>query len=382
MTPYFVLLAVAFLWGCSTSQLNLLAVVLRQHGMAAPAIAVVLSATMVAVVAAALVSGALASRIGARRTLVLGGIISFAAIAALPFAVGSAPLAVLARAGQGVGFGLFTPAGQLIAKSLAREDDQIRAVGRFTAMFLIPTFFGPALGEWSLRHWGEGGFFLLATAPIALGLLLAAALPHHETPAPPNSAGYLALLRDRRQWVPNAAAMQSGIGYGFAASFLPLMLVEYGVPVAGFFTPFAVILLATRFLGLNYLQRLPVPILAALGLAAYAMSFGVLAGSVSVSTAVAAGCLAALGYAVIHPTCIEWSSRPYPPAARARPVALINTTFNFGSIVAVQAAGSLLPLIGWRGVLIALGLIVLSVLAIVSIQTPREQWRTLPSSLS
>jgi MFS family permease len=143
---YPLLLAVAFLWGSSTSQLNLLAVVLRQHGMSDPVIAVILSSSTVAVVVAALVSGALASRIGAVRTLILGGVISFAAIAALPFAVGSAPLAALAKVGQGFGFGLFTPAGQLFAKSLAREDDQIRAVGRFTAMFLIQTFFGPAVG--------------------------------------------------------------------------------------------------------------------------------------------------------------------------------------------------------------------------------------------
>src|SRR5207248_1301234 len=146
------------------------------------------------------------------------------------------------------------------------------------------------------------------------------------------------------QWLPNAAAMQSGIGYGFAASFLPLMLVEYGVPVAAFFSPFAVILLATRFFGLKYLQRLAVPALVALGLAAYASGFGVLAASLSISGAVAAGALLALGYAVIHPTCVEWSSRPYPPAERARPVALINTTFNCGSILAIQATGSILPI--------------------------------------
>ena len=98
---YMLLLAASFFWGTTGTQLTLLAAVLRQRGISEPVIAMILSSSSVSVVVAAMISGVLASRIGAVRTLVLGALISCAAIAALPFAVGSAPLAVLAKAGQG-----------------------------------------------------------------------------------------------------------------------------------------------------------------------------------------------------------------------------------------------------------------------------------------
>jgi MFS family permease len=380
---YFLLLASAFLWGTSTSQLNLLAVVLRQGGISEPAIAFIFSSSTVAVVAATLISGALASRIGAVHTLFIGGLISLAAVIALPFAVGSAPLAALAKAGQGFGFGLFTPAGQLFAKSRAREEDQILAVGRFTAMFLVPTFFAPVLGEWSLRHWGTTAFFVLAMPPLGLGLLLVQRLPRDgETPSPPDTAGYVALLRNRRLWLPNAAAMQSGLAYAFAFSFLPLMLVESGTPVAAFFSPFAVVLLTTRFVGLKHLQGLAVPLLAALGLLAYAIGLGFLTVSAPILPAALAGCLMALGYAVIHPTCVQWSSRQYPVAERARPVALINTTFNLGSVFAMQTTGSLLPILGWRAVLMILMLTIVAVLAMLLAATVQDRYESRKAALA
>jgi MFS family permease len=180
---YLLLLAAAFCWGSSLSQLTMLAVVLRDHGMSAPMIATVLSASTVAMLLASLASGPLASRLGATRTLLIGAIVSLTAIAVLPFAVGAAPLATLAMAGRGLGAGLFTPSGQLFAQAQARADDRTRAVGMFTAMFLIPNFFGPALGEWSLRHLGEIGFLLLPILPMVAALLLVCWLRRDDTAA-------------------------------------------------------------------------------------------------------------------------------------------------------------------------------------------------------
>jgi hypothetical protein len=68
------------------------------------------------------------------------------------------------------------------------------------------------------------------------------------------AAEYAALLHDRRLWLPCASTVQSGLGYGFAVTFLPLMLTNWGVPVAAFFGPFTVVLLATRSYGLQRLR--------------------------------------------------------------------------------------------------------------------------------
>jgi hypothetical protein len=46
-------------------------------------------------------------------------------------------------------------------------------------------------------------------------------------------------------------------------------------------------------------------------------------------------------------------------------VALVNTSFNLGSIVAVQLTGVALPVLGWVGVLVILGAIVAAVFLVV-----------------
>jgi hypothetical protein len=78
-------------------------------------------------------------------------------------------------------------------------------------------------------------------------------------------------------------------------------------------------LLTIRFVGLHRLQRLPVAVLAAIGLLAYAAGLVLLAGAAMLGSAAgfAAGCGIALGYAVMHPATTEWSSRRYPAELRA-----------------------------------------------------------------
>jgi predicted MFS family arabinose efflux permease len=362
---YALLLVAALLYGSTNCQLIILAVVLRPAGFTDPEIGAVMSSMNGAMVLAALGCGTLAARLGAVHTLVLGGVLSLAAVIALPFTMASVPLAMLAMAGRGIGFGLFTPAGQLVAKTLAGEADQIRAVGMFTACFLIPNLVGPAVGVWALDRWGPSGYFVLAALPLLGSVALVTALPRHrDTRAPATAAGYLGVLRDRRVWLPNLTGMQSGLAYVFAQSWLPLLFVTQGTPVAAFFTPFAVVLLGTRFVGLAYLQQLAPPTLAALGLAAYAVGLGVLAVTALLPGALVAGGLFGLGYAIIHPTCVEWASRDYPPAERARPVALINTTFHIGAMLSVQFTGVALTALGWPGILSLLATVVCVVLVI------------------
>jgi MFS family permease len=220
----------------------------------------------------------------------------------------------------------------------------------FTACFMVPTLFAPAIGEWLLRHCGQISFFATATAAMGSSWILIVGLRQFDTAPSSDPTGYLRLLRDRRLRLPNAAAGISGLGYGFANSFLPLMLAERGLAVGWYFGPFAASLLFTRFVGLSILQRLPAAVLAAIGVAAVGTALALLL----VPLAFLAGLCMGLGYAVIHPTTVEWSSRLYPPAARARPVALINTSFHVGSIIAMQATRALLALEGWQYVLSAL----------------------------
>jgi MFS family permease len=358
-----------------------MAIVLRDHGMASAAIAIVFSTATAALVPATLLSGTLASRLGAARTMRAGAVLSLISIAVLPFTVNSVLLAALATAGRGVGAAFFTPAGQLFAQAQVSEKDRVHAVGIFTAMFLIPTFYGPALAEWGLQKWGETGFFAMPVVPMLIAALLIWRLPRIETPAPPNAAGYLALARDRRLWLPSLATAVSGLAYAFAFTFLPLLFTEHGITVALFFTPFAAALLAVRLVGLKYLQRLPVRLIVALGLFAYTAGLYNLAGvGTAVIIAPASGVLFAFGYGVMLPTCVAWSTAHYEEAKRARPVALINTSFHLGSIVAVQLTGIVLPVLGWLGVLASLGAIVAVVFLIAAATARRQQFARVVSA--
>jgi MFS family permease len=344
-----------------------MAIVLRDHGMGSAAIAIVFSTATVALVPATLLSGTLASRLGAAHTMRIGAVLSLISIAVLPFTVNSVILAALATAGRGVGAAFYTPAGQLFAQAQVSERDRSHAVGMFTAMFLMPTFYGPALAEWSLKHWGETGFFVLPMLPMLIATLLVWRLPRIETPAPPRAAGYIALARDKRLWLPSLATAMSGLSYAFAFSFLPLLFIEWGIAVALFFTPFAAALLAVRLVGLKYLQRLAAPLVAALGLFAYAIGlYALVTLGAALIIAPASGVLFAFGYGVMLPTCVVWSTAHYSEAERARPVALINTSFHLGSILAVQLTGVALPVFGWLGVLVNLGSIVAAVFVVVA----------------
>jgi MFS family permease len=176
---YRFLVTAAFLWGCGSSQLTLLAVVLQAHGMTAPEIASVISCLTVALIISSIASGTLAARFGAVRTLLVGAVIAVTGIALLPFTIDSVALTALASFLRGFGFGLLLPTGQMFTQTRSAERDRSRAVAVFSAMFLVPAFFGPALGQYALARLGEGGFFLLVILPMALALLVVTLLPRN-----------------------------------------------------------------------------------------------------------------------------------------------------------------------------------------------------------
>lgn len=359
MSPFFdrgwLLHCAALCYGCSTSQLTLLPLVLSDQGLSAPHIAALLSAQSLAIVLGMLASGPLVQRLGARHTLLLGGLLSGVALALLPLDTGAGWLTAVGLCGRGVGFGLFTPSGQLLAKAQSPPDHQVSAVGQFTVCFMIPNLCMPALGEWALGAWGHAGYFGLLVAPLLPSILAATGVPCAQTSARAMSPGsYLEVLHDRQLWPPILTAVQGGVAYGVAVTFLPVLLVSQAIPVAAFFTPFAVVLIGMRLLGLRYVQRLASPVIAVLGLGAYASGLVGLAVSGTVAMAGLAGGLFAVGYGILHPTCVEWASRPYAPAERARPVALINIAMHAGMILSANVMGTALGLFGWPGVLLLL----------------------------
>jgi MFS family permease len=354
VTAHARLLAAAFLWGTSASQLTALVVAWRASGVDPRAISLILSSSTVAVVMASMVAGWLMSKIAIGRVLTLGACIALCGIVALPFT--SPMAAALAKACQGGGLGVFLPAAVLCAKARTDADGQASHVGMVTAALLAPMAFGPMLGAWTLGA-GQWSFLASTALPMMAALLLVRGLHVAAEAQSPGAAGYAVLLHDRGLWLPSASAVQSGLGYGFAVTFLPLMLANWGVPVAAFFGPFTVVLLVTRSYGLHRLRVLAAPTQVALGLSACGLAFGLLLLG-AVAAVAAAACLLALGYGIIYPAAVEWASSLHPADGRARPVALVTASFHLGSIIVAQATGWMLPL-GWYHVLGVLSLVYL-----------------------
>jgi hypothetical protein len=92
-------------------------------------------------------------------------------------------------------------------------------------------------------------------------------------------------------------------------------MIVGAVPVAMFFAPFAVIMLATRFVGMRWLQLLPPPVVVGLGLLTYGAG---LFGMTTIALAPLCGALFGFGYGVTLPSSIEWSTRLYHAKPKAR----------------------------------------------------------------
>jgi hypothetical protein len=353
---YRLLLASGLAWGASSSQVTALAAVFKIHGLPLPLIGWIFTAYSLGLIGAAALSGTLMARIGAKRTMLAGFAISLASLLGMPFCGWStAPLLALSLS-RGLGGGLINPAGTLLARANAPELERVRAIALYSLTLLLPTFAGPSLGAWSFNHYGDIGFFGLSALPALLAMPLNLALTPSPS-APPNSAGYLALLRDRRIWLPCLAMAVSGIGYGFASGFVVLVVGS----VVWFWMPFAVILCLIRWRGLKRLQQVAPWLVITTGLVAYIAGFlGLIVGA-----ALAAGFAFAYGYGVVGPTANEWAAAPYPQAASARPIALVALSYQLGTMITAQLVGAVVPIAGWPGVLMILaGLAAVVVLVI------------------
>lgn len=91
-------------------------------------------------------------------------------------------------------------------------------------------------------------------------------------------------------------------------------MIVGAVPVAMFFAPFAVIMLATRFVGMRWLQLLPPPVVVGLGLLTYGAG---LFGMTTIALAPLCGTLFRFGYG----RDVAEQHRMVDPALSAKPTA-------------------------------------------------------------
>ena len=155
-----------------------------QHDLAAGGATVqwVMNAYLLLLSALVLVGGAAADRFGRRRVLLVGVGLFALASAACGFAP-NAILLVVARALQGAGAALLTPASLAILGASFPETERGRAIGAWAGFGAVATAIGPVLGGWLVDHVGWRAIFFI-NLPLAAGTvaLALAAIPETSDP--------------------------------------------------------------------------------------------------------------------------------------------------------------------------------------------------------
>jgi MFS family permease len=344
---YYLVVAAALLYGTATGQMTVLAPVLKQLALAPAAIGLVLAAVPLGNIAGRIWSAWVVERLGARRALCFSASTAALGIAALTPVVSIpvlfiTPLAAAAAAIRGVSYSVFNTAGIFAIRAHAASDQRVYAVGLFTAMFMAPNLWAPAIGELTLTRFGIVGYLLFAIIPMLSALLLSACTIDSITNSPVNPPLYRTLLNDRRLWLPELIIFCSGLVYGFSTSVLPIFLIGAHIPLAYFFTSFGAALLINRLILLRFFQTLAPPWIAAFGLIALIASMWTLFIEFDAKGAVISGMLCGLGY-LLHPATVEWSLRVYPKET-VRPIALINIILGVGSVASAQIGAAMLQL--------------------------------------
>lgn len=119
-----------------------------------------------------LVGGALADRLGRRRVFVTG--VAIFTVASVACALSpNAGLLIAARALQGIGAALLTPASLAILGSAFAERERGQAIGAWAGFGALTTAAGPVLGGWLVDTLSWRAIFFI-NVPLALGAILLA----------------------------------------------------------------------------------------------------------------------------------------------------------------------------------------------------------------
>ncbi|MGH8736075.1 MAG: MFS transporter [Burkholderiales bacterium] len=340
VVDFFWFLVAIFFCFLSYSALAPSAVILRESGLNIAQVGMTLSSAAVPILLATLVSGFLVARLGPLSVSVLGMLVMLVGHASLNETRSDFPAAMISTTILGVGLGLLMPAQMVFAKNLLTGPKGVYYFGIFASMLQLPNLFGPSLGEHIHATRGVAGYFLITAVPLALALgavvVLGVARQAFLKRPPSESAGaarghrYRDLMRDWSVMQPITAIGLIGFMYGFAPSYMALLLADSHLPVAEFFSTFSIFYFGTRFFVFPYLRSIAPPLSALTGVLGMTVAYALLVTGVSTTTVIVAGALFGLGYATTYPILSMWVANLFPELERAKPIALFNAVFMFG----------------------------------------------------
>jgi MFS family permease len=329
-SEYIRLGAGCFLVAVTNAHSALLAIVFARSGYELHDIGLLLSIFALPVVLSALVSGAIADRLGALQTVRLAMVLLTIGFLSFEVTRTSFPAAMVSRVIQGVGQGLFLGSALTYAQGRLSPVRFVYLLGIFSSLMVVSQALGPPLGAYVLGAFGERAMFAVAAVPAVAGLALTIGL--RPLPKPPQCPG-LHLFSVWRPHFPEPilAVFVSGAMSGFTLAYLAAALEARTIPIASFFVASTASLFASRFFALRHVEEVDRRILIASGLALMSLGFVAVALAHAVWwPVVVGGILFGTGYSLVYPLLSAWMSEGLEPSRRAGPQALLNTSFNLG----------------------------------------------------
>jgi len=329
---FWLLCTSTFLIFLSNSATTLLAVVFSDAGHGQSEVGVLLAVYGISSIAGILASGFAARRLGRLTTVRLGAALMLLSYLSYALSLHSFHGAMVSRLAHGFAYGLFLAPSMVLAKAQLSPRYFVTLFGVFACTIPLPNAVGPAIAAWLLSRFDIGSFFLLSATPMALGLLgLLWMSDPVQNPARPPLHRYRNLIRHRSLQKTCATIAFVGLMFGVIPSYMAAFLIEHGISLAAFFTTFATVMFAARFLVAPLIERRAHGAVVGAGILAMGVAFALLGHTPTTPHALLAGVLFGLGYSLCYPRLSAMVIAPFADNQREKPIALFNAAFVAGT---------------------------------------------------
>ena len=353
---FWIVAAASLLFSITATHSTLVAVAFGRLGYSLAQIGVVLSIIALPVIASTFCSGLIIARFGALGAMRLSMILGMIGVASMALTSGGFWPSLASRLLWGAGVGFFLPPTMVYVQSKLTQKRFVYLVAAFSATVPLGLAFAPAIGEFTLNHFGVEAMFVTGAMPAAIALGLTFALRPLEKP---KAGGGLGVAAAARRWhlFPVLALFIGGAHYGYAASYLSPALEHAGTALGWFFIPLTFAMVFSRVGAMRKLSAYHPRLLATGGLLMTSIALVFAAWSASSGFALMAGLCLGMGNSMMYPVISAWMGRGCPPAQRGGVQAIAATAFYGGIYATPWPETYMVAGFGYSATQVVLGLI-------------------------
>jgi MFS family permease len=329
---FWIVALASLLFSITATHSPLVAVAFGRLGYSLEQIGVVLSIIALPVIASTFCSGLIIGRFGALGAMRISMLLGVVGVGSMALTSEAFWPSLASRLLWGVGVGFFLPPTMVYIQSRLSQKRFVYLVSAFSATVPLGLAFAPAIGEFTLNHFGVAAMFATGALPAVFAFALTFALRPLAKPMAGSGLGVTAAAR-RWHLFPVLALFIGGAHYGYAASYLSPALEHAGTALGWFFIPLTFAMVFSRVGAMRKLSAYHPRLLATGGLLMTSIALVVAAWSASPAFALMAGLLLGMGNSMMYPVISAWMGRGCPPAQRGGVQAIAATAF-YGGIYA------------------------------------------------